>query len=99
MKVRYRVTVPFEKGVTAQQLADYVRLRDEHRGQLLNYGIAKVILDGTVDAKTAVMLEPYVGGGNGIAMWTQADLNHTVAAYDRAGLHVAMPAIGRGASR
>jgi predicted amidohydrolase YtcJ len=99
MKVRYRVTVPFEKGVTGKQLATYVRMRDEHRGQLLNYGIAKTILDGTVDAKTAVMLEPYIGGGNGIAMWTQADLNAAVAAYDRAGLQVQMHAIGDGAVR
>ena len=99
MKVRYRVTVPFEKDVTAEQLATYVRMRDEHRGQLLSYGIAKGILDGTVDAKTAFMLEPFVGGGNGIAMWTQSDLDATVAAYDRVGLQVQLHAIGDGAIR
>lgn len=99
MKVRYRATVPFEKDVTPAQLARYAELRDKSRGTLLTYGIAKGILDGTVDAKTAVMLAPYVGGGNGTAKWTQADLDRTVAAYDRAALQVQLHAIGDGAIR
>jgi predicted amidohydrolase YtcJ len=99
MKVRYRVAVPFEKDVPAAQLAIYTRMRDARRGTLFEYGIAKGMLDGTIDAKTAVMLEPFVGGGNGIAMWTQADLDTTVAAYDAAGLQVQLHAIGDGAIR
>jgi predicted amidohydrolase YtcJ len=99
MIVRYRATVPFEKDVTPAQLAEYVATRDRSRGTLLTYGIAKGMLDGTVDAKTAVMLEPYVGGGNGLAFWTQADLDRTVAAYDRAGIQVQLHSIGDGAIR
>jgi predicted amidohydrolase YtcJ len=45
------------------------------------------------------MLEPYVGGGNGTPFLSQDDLNRTVAAYDRAGIQVALHAIGDGAIR
>lgn len=97
--VRYRAAVPFEKDVSAEQLARYGRLRDSSRGALLSFGFAKGMLDGTVDAKTAVMLEPYVDGGTGLPMWSQADLDRTVAAYDRAGIQVQLHAIGDGAIR
>ena len=97
--VRYRAAVPLEKDTTAEQLAGYVSMRDTMRGSLLTHGIAKGMLDGTVDAKTAAMLEPYVGGGTGMPMWSQDDLNRTVAAYDRAGLQVQLHAIGDRAIR
>jgi predicted amidohydrolase YtcJ len=97
--VHYRASVPLEKDVTPEQLAQFAAMRDATRGQLLYYGFAKGMLDGTVDAKTAFMLEPYVGGGTGLPMWSQADLNRTVAAYDRAGLQVELHAIGDGAIR
>lgn len=99
LPVRYRAAVPFEKDVSAEQLARYGGLRDSSRGALLSFGFAKGMLDGTVDAKTAVMLEPYVGGGTGLPMWSQADLDRTVAAYDRAGIQVQLHAIGDGAIR
>jgi hypothetical protein len=57
------------------------------------------MIDGTVDAKTAFMLEPYVGGGNGTPFLSQDELNRTVATYDRAGLQVGLHAIGDGAIR
>ena len=46
------------------------------------------MVDGTVDAATAVMFEPYTNGKNGIAFWTQEELNRSVAQYDREGLQV-----------
>jgi len=97
--VHYRAAQPLERDPTPEQLARDVQLRDATRGQLLSYGFAKGMLDGTVDAKTAYMLEPYVGGGNGIPFITQAELNRAVTAYDRAGLQVLLHAIGDGAIR
>jgi len=95
LKVRFRVAVPFERAVTESRLAEFVALRDRHRGGLLTYGIAKGMLDGTVDAHTAAMLEPYAGRTDvGLPMWTQPDLNRVVAAYDKAGLQVELHAIG-----
>ena len=94
LKVRYRAAVPFEKGATPEQLASYVMMNEDARGTLLSYGVAKGMLDGTVDAKTACMLEPYMGGGNGEPFMSQEDLNATVAKYDRTGIQVEIHAIG-----
>jgi hypothetical protein len=99
MIVRYRAPLPLEKDAPAAQIAKYAALRDSTRDQLVSYGFAKTILDGTVDAKTAYMLDPYVGGGNGMPMFSQQELNRTVAAFDRAGLQVEIHAIGDGAIR
>ncbi|MEO6444524.1 MAG: amidohydrolase [Gemmatimonadaceae bacterium] len=99
MLVRLRASVPFERQPTPERLAEFVALRDAYRGSLLRFGIAKGYLDGTVDAKTAYMLEPYVGGGRGLPFWTQPALDEAVAAYDKAGLQVALHAIGDGAVR
>ena len=75
MTVRYRAPLPLEVGVPAEQIAKYAALRDSTRDALVSYGFAKTILDGTVDAKTAYMLKPYVGGGNGVPMLSQQELN------------------------
>lgn len=100
LKVRVRLAVPFTREVTAAQLAGFVALRDRHRDGLLAYGIAKGMLDGTVDAHTAAMLDPYAGRTDtGLPMWTQLDLNRVVAAYDKAGLQVELHAIGDRAIR
>ena len=99
MTVRYRAPLPLEVGVPAEQIAKYAALRDSTRDALVSYGFAKTILDGTVDAKTAFMLEPYVGGGNGVPMLSQRELNSAVADFDRAGLQVEIHAIGDGAIR
>jgi len=94
MKVRFYVAIPLRKGVTEADLRQYKALRDSNRGPLLKLGSAKGFVDGTVDAKTAVMFQPYVGGGNGIANWTQEELDRTVAIYDREGFQVMLHAIG-----
>lgn len=100
LDVRLRLAVPFEKGVSPATLAGYVALRDSHPGQLLRFGIAKGLLDGTVDGYTAAMLEPYADRDDrGIPMFTDAELQATAAAYDRAGLQIQLHAIGDRAIR
>ena len=94
LTVHYRAAVPFEPDATPEQLAGYVRMNEDAKGTLLSYGVAKGMLDGTIDAKTACMLEPYVGGGNGEPFMSQQELNATVAKYDRAGIQVQIHAIG-----
>lgn len=93
--VRLRIAVPFEKGVSDSALRAYVALRDEHTGPLLRYGIAKGMLDGTVDAGTAAMLAPFsIGGGTGLPRFTAEELQTTLARYDSAGIQVELHAIG-----
>jgi predicted amidohydrolase YtcJ len=107
LKLRLRLAAPIlpgEGGAPKQHamtrplveadLATYRMLRDTVAGPLLKLGAVKGVLDGTVDAKTAAMFEPYVGGGTGIPFWDQEDLNRTVALYDKEGFQVLLHAIG-----
>lgn len=93
--VRFRVAVPFEREASDSALGAYVELSRSWSGPLLRSGIAKGMLDGTIDAATAAMLAPYSrGGGQGLPRWTPADLAQTLARYDSAGLQVELHAIG-----
>ncbi|MCC7003819.1 MAG: amidohydrolase [Gemmatimonadaceae bacterium] len=93
--VRLRIAVPFDKDASDSALRSYVALRDDHTGPLLRYGIAKGMLDGTVDAGTAAMLAPFaIGGGTGLPRFTAEELQATLARYDSAGLQVELHAIG-----
>jgi predicted amidohydrolase YtcJ len=83
-----------EKPLTAADLEPYKKLRDTYQGPMLKLIAVKGMLDGTVDARTAAMFEPYVGGGSGIPMWEQDDLNRTVALLDKEGFQVLLHAIG-----
>lgn len=99
LKLRLRVAVPFDRNVTKEELARIVALRDSS-GDWLSFGIAKGMLDGTVDAHTAAMLEPYANvAGTGIPMWEQPLLNRIAAEYDRAGIQIELHAIGDRAIR
>jgi predicted amidohydrolase YtcJ len=107
LKLRFRfapIILPKEGGspeahklkrpLTADDLAYYRELRDTFRGPYLQFGAIKGFLDGTIDAKTAAMFDPYVGGGSGIPFWEPDDLNQTVALYDREGFQIMLHAIG-----
>ncbi len=84
-----------ERPITEADVAPYVHLRDKLRGPLLEITSIKGVLDGTVDAMTAVMDEPYVGTDiTGIPFWETNELNQTVALYDKLGFQVMLHAIG-----
>jgi hypothetical protein len=98
--VRFRVAVPFSQEVTDSALRAFVALRDRHSGPFFRYGIAKGMIDGTVDAGTAAMLAPYaMNGGTGLPRFTQAELDAAVARYDSAGIQIELHAIGDRAIR
>lgn len=100
MKLRWYVSVPFDPGATRAQLLRYVQLQRQFTGPWLRYGIAKGMLDGTVDAQTAAMLEPYANtDATGLPFWPAATLNRGVVRYDSAGLQVELHAIGDRAVR
>ena len=70
------------------------------RAPWLRFGIAKGMLDGTVDARTAAMLAPYSGTDDtGLPFWSASVLNRGVVRYDSAGLQVELHAIGDRAIR
>jgi len=100
LKARLRVAVPFARDITPERLQEFVAVRDAHRDGLLQFGIAKGMLDGTVDAHTAALLDPYAHHSEtGLPMWPQEDLNRVVTDYDRVGLQVQLHAIGDRAIR
>ena len=98
--VRFRVAVPFTPSAGDSALRTYVALATRWSGPLLRAGIAKGMLDGTVDAGTAAMLAPYaIGEGRGLPRWEPAALADAVTRYDSAGLQVELHAIGDQAIR
>ncbi len=100
LRVRFRVSVPFSPTATSATLARYLAVREAHTNPLLRYGIAKGMLDGTIDAKTAAMLSAYVGTDDtGLPFWPVDVLNRGVARYDSAGLQIELHAIGDKAIR
>lgn len=100
LRVRYRAAFPFTPDASGATVRRYTMLRDSVNGPWLRFGIAKGMLDGTVDAKTAAMLEPYVGSDDtGLPFWPAATLNTGVARYDSAGIQVELHAIGDRAVR
>ena len=99
MKVRLRLSVPFAREITDARLSEFVALKTRS-DDWLAFGIAKGMLDGTVDAHTAAMLDPYANANDtGIPMWPQELLNRVAAMYDRAGLQIELHAIGDRAIR
>jgi len=100
LQTRFRIAVPFTPMPSDSALDAYTRRRDANRGPLVRYGIAKGMLDGTVDARSAFMLAPYaIGGGTGLPRWSMDTLVTTLARYDSAGIQVELHAIGDGAIR
>lgn len=98
--VRLRVAVPFEPGASDSAFRAWSALAARWSGPLLRSGIAKGMLDGTVDAATAAMLAPYaIGDGTGLPRWEASALADAVARYDKAGLQVELHAIGDRAIR
>ncbi len=103
LKVRLRLAWPLEdpgnESGSARKLETLATLRAQFSGPLLEFGVLKGFVDGTVDGRTAAMLEPLVGGANGTPFWEPDVLNRTVAFYDRAGYQVMLHAIGDRAVR
>ena len=91
----YSLEHRLKRPITEADVAPYIRLRDTLKGPLLRVTSIKGVLDGTVDAMTASMDEPYVGTNNpGIPFWETDELNQTVALYDKLGFQVMLHAIG-----
>ena len=93
-RLRVYVALDMEREPTADVLARQDELRRRFASDRLRVGAVKAYVDGVVEAKTAAMFEPYVGGGTGLPSWTQEELDRAVSAYDKAGWQVMLHAIG-----
>ena len=76
------------------------RLREQYRGTRLEITAAKLGVDGALEARTAALLEPYVGGeDSGPTMMEPEVFAATVLALDRAGIQAHIHSIGDRAAR
>ncbi|UDY22955.1 amidohydrolase [Nocardioides sp. Kera G14] len=88
-------------GDHAEELAQVDRaiaLSQRHQGPWLRVAGIKIFVDGVIDSCTAAMVHPFADGRHPDAIWDADSLNAVVARADRAGLQVAMHAIGDRAS-
>ncbi|MFA5007550.1 MAG: amidohydrolase [Candidatus Izemoplasmatales bacterium] len=83
---------------TLAMLADYIAKGYPNRryGDFLKMGPLKLLLDGSLGARTAAMSAPYAddSGTSGILTYSDEELHELVATAHRAGMSVAMHAIG-----
>ncbi|ORY81286.1 amidohydrolase 3 [Leucosporidium creatinivorum] len=88
---------------TEQDRLSHVTAAIKHRERLasrapfLRIAGIKVIVDGVIDSCTAFMKEPYSDGSRADPIWTLEELLPVVLAADKAGLQIALHAIGDGA--
>jgi predicted amidohydrolase YtcJ len=89
-----RACVWGELGGEVARYAAQKRMYADHPA--VRQGSLKGFADGTLGSGTAAMFAPYADepSKTGLAQWTQKGLNEAVAAADRAGLQVAIHAIG-----
>ena len=86
--------VDADKGV--DQIDGMVKRREQLRGKRFNADAAKIFLDGEIDERTAAMLQPFPGFGDGI---NQPQLDELVQELDAEGFLIHMHAMGDGAVR
>jgi predicted amidohydrolase YtcJ len=78
---------------------DAARLARTHRSDRLRIAGIKIVVDGVIDGCTAFIDEPYTTGALPPPIWDLDALVPVVRAADRAGLQVALHAIGDAAVR
>ncbi|HZX55249.1 MAG TPA: amidohydrolase [Ilumatobacteraceae bacterium] len=76
------------------QIEEAIELARADHGHDITIAGIKLILDGTIDGCTACLRQPYSNGQVGELIWDPAALEPVVLAADRAGLQIAMHAIG-----
>jgi len=92
-------TLPDVAAVPAE-LARIERLREQYRGTRLKITAAKLGADGALEAQTAALLEPYVGGADNGPTFMKPDVFEAMlVALDRAGVQAHVHSIGDRAAR
>lgn len=94
--VPYRVTPEMPLSVVDEAAA----MRDAYRSPKLRAGALKLFMDGVVESYTAFLTEPYVGtDGCGEALFSAEHFTDLAVRADRAGLQIAVHAVGDAAVR
>ena len=86
-------------GSVGPELFDLIERREQYRGTNLDVDAVKIYIDGVIETKTSVMLEPYLDGSNVEPFYEQQELNELYQRLDELGLQIHTHAIGDGAIR
>lgn len=87
-------------GAVPAEVERIERLRQQYRGARLKITAAKLGVDGALEAKTAALLEPYVGGEDRGSTMMQPDVfAASLVALDRANIQAHVHVIGDRAAR
>ncbi len=81
------------------QVEEAARRKQSYTGPMFRIAGIKLVTDGTIDACTAAMIEPYTTGENCDPIWPLERLEPVIELADRLGLQVACHAIGDQAVR
>jgi predicted amidohydrolase YtcJ len=101
LTARVVAALSIEPSKGAEQLSRLIEMRKKYQGRRLRATAVKIFADGVIEARTAALLEPYVGtdGDRGKANVEPDVFNPLVAALDREGFQVHVHAIGDRAIR
>lgn len=82
------------------QVEGLIQAREKYTHGRLRADAVKIMMDGVMEAKTAALLEPYVGGDyRGILNWEAENLAAVAKRLDREGFQIHLHAIGDRAAR
>lgn len=83
-----------------KQVQSFVAARKKYNSNRVHVNAAKIFVDGVVEAKTAALLQPYVGtASTGVLNFRKPQLNKLAAELVKNGFQIHMHAIGDGAVR
>jgi predicted amidohydrolase YtcJ len=94
LSVRVAAAIRVRPDSWTEDVALAKRLAARYNDPWLRVLGVKLFVDGVVEAKTAAMLEPFVGGGTGLPNFSPEALRDAVVAADTEGLQVFLHAIG-----
>ncbi len=101
LTARVVLSLRFDPEKGEAQIPDLIRARRDYTRGLVRAHTIKIFQDGVIEAKTAGMLEPYVGkeGGHGMALVEPEALKRFVTRIDREGFQLHFHCIGDAAIR
>ncbi len=101
LTARVVVSMTWDPAKGEEQIADFVRARREYTQGHVRAHTIKIFQDGVIEAKTAALLEPYVGtqGERGMALIEPEALKRIATRLDAEGFQLHFHAIGDAAIR
>ncbi len=101
LTLRVGAAVLCEPPGNPERIAAVLEMQEAFRSRLLKPRAVKIFLDGVMEGHTARLLAPYADRPTeqGELLWQKADLDRTVAAFDKAGCQLHIHAIGDAAVR